>query len=137
MARCNNCNKFVLLEDPYAEDINHCDIAIDDGFVEIAPKVVLYCSECGLEIKELTFEYEESHKCPICGEDHLDQLSLSRASVEGFEDFDFNGKKGNKLKNPIKYWGVDIYYTIACNKCKNSLNYEVSLKELPKNFDDC
>jgi hypothetical protein len=52
--RCPDCGKFV----PFSDDVSEVDVSIDDvdGHLIIEGRVVLACSECGMELKELNVD---------------------------------------------------------------------------------
>lgn len=56
MARCNNCNKFVSIEEQDPE-VNGLEVD-DDGNVTAEVRIVNACADCGDELTETTFNME-------------------------------------------------------------------------------
>lgn len=103
--RCDQCNKFVSFDDSNEPEINREEIDVD-GCLSIDGRIYLSCADCGQELKEFNFEFEEfleldGHK----GHDLSVNVNLSEMTQR-------SEGKGRGLKT---FYGVLIEGEISCS----------------------
>lgn len=113
--RCPDCNKFVSFDESDPE-VNDLDVSAD-GTVTAVVRIVNTCAECGTELKEGTFEFEElvdaeGHN----GEGHelsVQESGADRTQRSGyFKKGEFIPASGRYAKN---FYGVSVTYTVTCS----------------------
>lgn len=57
--RCDQCNKFAAYDDSTEPEVN-LNFDADDGSVTAQVRIVLTHDECGTELKEASFDFEET-----------------------------------------------------------------------------
>jgi hypothetical protein len=117
--RCNDCNKFVGQEpeEPEAE----LEVARADGTdtckeITVAGQVTVSvnCAECGTQLKQASFDVEESITLTDdkhCGEEH--DLEVEVDSCEATEEY--KGRKGAPARYQKHYYGFQLSYSVSCS----------------------
>lgn len=108
--RCPDCNKFVGLETQDAE-VGSIDIT-DEGDIRCDVRVSRLCSECSQELKEYTFDFDDS-----LPEEVIKAHNKKGCSFEIEEDgasVDESG--GSRYKANVFTCSLDFSVTCACQK---------------------
>jgi hypothetical protein len=109
MPRCNQCNKFVSLEeeDPEIEELE----VDEDGCVTGSVRIVNNCGECGDGLREATLEIDadhseavKAHKC----DKKKDGLEIEQGDAERTQKTE---GKGRGMKT---FYGASVSYEINC-----------------------
>lgn len=135
--RCPSCEKFVGLEAGEPE-VQSSEVD-ETGLVTVEVRFVLTCQDCGEEMKETTFNFEETPEGLL---EHIEAhneagdtdftLSLEEPSFEAEDRYENKDRHGKPIKN-YRYmkhmWGVRGTATVECT-CEKSFSVEL-FDELP------
>lgn len=139
--RCPDCSKFVSQETGEPET----DLTLEDTrdpenkdpqMVQVTGTVrlTLNCADCGTELKEGTFEFDEEVEVPVehLGDDH--ELEVDSNDGEGTERQD--GKDGTPSRYRRTYYGVHVTAQVTCSCGKLDLSVELSDEMQASSFDE-
>jgi hypothetical protein len=106
--RCDNCNKFASLESPEEAEEQSTDFDSTTGQWNAEYRIVRNCADCGQEMKEATFSFE----------DQLDDEMVEEHQDEGHElTANFTAEVleegGGRYKK--SYYGVSLMVGITCS----------------------
>jgi hypothetical protein len=116
--RCNDCNKFVGQEpgEPEAElEAERIDATTNAVQVTGSIRLAVVCAECGTDLKEATFDVDETieiegHR-PTDDETH--DLEVEIDQCEATETY--KGREGAPARYQKHYYGVDCQFSISCS----------------------
>lgn len=117
MARCGECNKFVSYsddEEPEASlEVTTGLFAPDDEGItlEVTGDVRIFkaCANCDTELREASFEVEESYEASVAHKDH--DLDV-QTEVEAIE---YTEGKGRGMKT---FYGYSLSCKVVCLNCE-------------------
>jgi len=112
--RCPDCQKFVSMDTAGADECVDVSIEIDsleNSTVSVAceVRVTRVCADCGTELKELTFDIEETLEVTLAGRKLTeDELNSLHASLDDVDTSESGG--GRYAKNIISFDGtIEVY----------------------------
>lgn len=133
--RCQDCNKFVGLEngEPELSDVE----ITNGGDVEGQVRLVLVCVECGNEIKELYLDFgvPVDHECKK-EEPDLEIVDESAEIVDRYETKDRHGKPIKNFRCQKHYYGADITISMRCNACGEEFDVVDTVEDQASSFDE-
>lgn len=131
MARCNQCNKFVGVEEADPE-VNSLEID-SDGRVSAEVRIANNCPECSSEMKEASFDVdleadiEDGH---VGVEGH--ELSVEEGSLERTQ------RSTGKGRGTRTFYGFELTATITCSCGKLEATDVVLSDDIQASgMDDC
>jgi hypothetical protein len=108
MARCNDCNKFVGVEELDAEvDAMEID---PHGTVSCSVRIENGCSECSTPMREASFDIEVDH-----GEDVKDHLGEGHELHVEDESCDRDQRTEGTGRGTKTFYGFSLCYVIRCS----------------------
>lgn len=137
MARCNDCNKFVGVNQAESQ---LTDLEVDqDGCVTGSCTLALECSDCGSELKTSDVEVNEQVEG---AEEHMSahdkknpshsyELSITDSEVGDADKFE---GKGRGMKH---FYGIEGQFTVECSCKKFKADGKFSEFVQASHFDDC
>lgn len=110
MPRCNDCNRFVPLEELDPE-VNDLEVSVD-GLVSASVRIVNACADCGTELREAALDLEADLAVELAG--HLGGDVQHKLSVEELaaERTDRTEGKGHGTRT---YYGARVEFKVTCS----------------------
>jgi hypothetical protein len=136
--RCSSCSKFVSYDTEVDVEVSDEEVSEDGTHLTFSARRVLNCAECGDELKEATFEFdEELTPEPVpCkdGQEHEWDVTVEATPTERRETKDRHGKPIKQSRYQTQYYGVEGNYSISCTHCEalyeNNFSDEMSASSM-------
>jgi tartrate dehydratase beta subunit/fumarate hydratase class I family protein len=137
MARCNDCGKFVGLEE--GEPEIEGEVEVDGNAVSATVNLSRNCVDCGTELKQGSFELGDDVAFDAgCIDDKGHEWECVSDSPE-FTVTDRMDDQGGKIKHQRfmkRMIGVEGTIELTCTRCKAATAVELKDEMSASNFDD-
>ncbi len=137
--RCPDCAKMVSY-DTEVEPGEQDALSVEDKVVQGSYRRTLNCANCGTELKEMVFEFNEPIEVPeTCSDPNGHALDVHDASAEPTDRMQDKDRKGKPIKN-VRYmkhlYGVTITATVKCEHCEYTEEIAAMQEAAGSEFDE-
>lgn len=139
--RCPDCNKFVSYDTEQDPEVESEDVD-GEGTFTASIRRVLTCGECGADLKETTFDIEQSADVPAkCekndgGAHDFSVLECSASPTERTQTKDRHGKPIKSARYMKHFYGIEGEAQIKCDHCDHEVTVQFSDEAQASSFDE-
>ena len=95
---------------------------LNGGTIQGSVRITRVCCDCGTEVKEYTFDLEETIEIPEeCAEHDLELDAESPEMTSRTQTTDRHGKPIKNSRYMKSFYGVEVAYTVTCKTCKKDI----------------